>query len=950
MLKRAVAVCVAAVTAASVLAGGPCGEWDGRLARVPAFDGGSGSGVQWDPDGNGPLPPGIVIAGTMSLQDSDEPVERLALWDGSGWRALGTFNAFVSVVTTWDPDGPGGQPARLIAGGQFTVVDGVQVNHVALYDGASWHALGTGLGSSFSDIVNALESWDPDGSGPLPPKLVAAGLFVSAGGNSVNNIASWDGTAWHALGSGTDEFVKVLTSWDSDGPGPLATELIAGGNFTVAGGVAAVNVARWNGVSWQSMGSIFPQSGTVNALHSWDVDGPGPAQAGLYASAEYVPTPGVLVKAIAFFAQTEWFQLELNTDLRVLSFASWDPDGPGPAQRLLAVGGASTRPQLGPIELLLVWDGVEWAPPGAGILGTASVSELLVVDPDGAGPLGDELIAIGGFTQAGGQPIERVARWDRSSWTPLAPGPQGPVRSLTAWDPDAAGPLPPRLVAGGTFLRERDSIVNRVAQWDGDEWLAVGSGFNAGVNALMTIDPDGGGPLESELIAGGSFTASDATVLSRVARWAGGAWQPQGFGVSNAVRSMAAWDPDGGGSIPDRLTIAGDFMNAAGPFGNHVVRWNGTSWQAIGTGLPDDAYAVCAWDADGDGPQGAALFAGGDFNEFFEVGDYLQRSTGGNWVEVGGNLNGDVLALTTWDPDGNGPLVEQLIAGGAFTVAAGVGVNGVARWDGAMWHALGGGVAGGAADVYAVASFDPDDGGPLAPVLVVGGEFVTAGGVTVNNIAMWDGAMWHALGEGTNDAVRAVAVWDPDGAGPTPGQLVIGGDFTEVDGRAERYVALWTTLGPEITDQPDDRLLEAGAGTTIAVRARNGSVMYEWRKDGVALVDGPQPSGSFIALVDRPTMFVYGAQVEDSGAYECFVSNQCGGLLSDPAVVTVTPPPPSCGGDANGDDVVDGADLSVLLGQFGQSVVPGTGADFNGDGAVDGADLSVLLFRFGTAC
>ncbi len=58
-------------------------------------------------------------------------------------------------------------------------------------------------------------------------------------------------------------------------------------------------------------------------------------------------------------------------------------------------------------------------------------------------------------------------------------------------------------------------------------------------------------------------------------------------------------------------------------------------------------------------------------------------------------------------------------------------------------------------------------------------------------------------------------------------------------------------------------------------------------------------------------------------------------------------PPPACPGDANGDFLVDGADLSVLLSQFGQSVIPGSGGDLNGDGSVDGADLSVLLSNFG---
>jgi len=61
-------------------------------------------------------------------------------------------------------------------------------------------------------------------------------------------------------------------------------------------------------------------------------------------------------------------------------------------------------------------------------------------------------------------------------------------------------------------------------------------------------------------------------------------------------------------------------------------------------------------------------------------------------------------------------------------------------------------------------------------------------------------------------------------------------------------------------------------------------------------------------------------------------------------------PGPVCPGDTNGDSLVNGADLSVLLGQFGQSVPASTGADFNGDGLVNGADLSVLLAGFGESC
>ena len=48
---------------------------------------------------------------------------------------------------------------------------------------------------------------------------------------------------------------------------------------------------------------------------------------------------------------------------------------------------------------------------------------------------------------------------------------------------------------------------------------------------------------------------------------------------------------------------------------------------------------------------------------------------------------------------------------------------------------------------------------------------------------------------------------------------------------------------------------------------------------------------------------------------------------------------PSNPADLNGDGVVDGADMGILLGAWGTS---GPG-DLNGDGTVDGADVGLLL-------
>lgn len=71
-----------------------------------------------------------------------------------------------------------------------------------------------------------------------------------------------------------------------------------------------------------------------------------------------------------------------------------------------------------------------------------------------------------------------------------------------------------------------------------------------------------------------------------------------------------------------------------------------------------------------------------------------------------------------------------------------------------------------------------------------------------------------------------------------------------------------------------------------------------------------------------------GAPVVDMGAFE-----------------TQAPPPPACPADVNADGTVDGADLGLLVGNWG-----GSGAgDIDATGSVDGADLGLLLSAWG-AC
>jgi agmatine/peptidylarginine deiminase len=94
--------------------------------------------------------------------------------------------------------------------------------------------------------------------------------------------------------------------------------------------------------------------------------------------------------------------------------------------------------------------------------------------------------------------------------------------------------------------------------------------------------------------------------------------------------------------------------------------------------------------------------------------------------------------------------------------------------------------------------------------------------------------------------------------------------------------------------------------------------------------------GNFVAADGTVRFMVYAERVADE-------------TFHDYAAVTVTSitPAPACPGDFDGGGLVDGADLGVLLAQWG--ACPGCQPDLNGDGLVDGADLGVLLAGWG-AC
>jgi len=770
-------------------------EPDDTVRATAVFDDGSG--------------PALFVGGSFRTVAS-----HIAKWDGTSWSPLtdattgeeGTSDDVFSLAVYDDGGGP-----ALYAGGSFSTAGGVDANNIARWDGTNWTPLtdaGTGeegMGG-FGAFVFALTVHD-DGGGPA---LYAGGQFGSAGAVTASGIAKWDGTNWTPLtdaGSGeegTDSQVRSLAAWD-DGTG---TALYVGGNFQAAGGVMANRIARWDGSNWSPLTDAGTgqqgMSDDVLALAVYD-DGGGEA---LYAGGDFTTAAGMTARRIARWDGSNWTALadagtgEEGTSGSVEALVVYD-DGGGAA---LYVGGQYIVAGGMAISNIARWDGTNWSPlinASTGQEGTGSAVRTLSVFDAGEGV---SLFAGGLFTSAGGQTVSRIGRWDGTDWTGLTDmgmdrqGLNGAVHALAVYDDGGGGAL----YAGGEFTRAGGVTASHIARWDGNGWTPLVDagtgqqglgGFSPAVFALAVYD-DGGGP---GLYAGGEFDDAGGVAASNIARWDGTNWTPLADaggdeGTTGDVLALTVYD-DGGGP---GLYAGGNFFRAGAAVVSDIARWDGTSWAPLadaGTGEVGVDFGPVAALAAYDEGSGPALFVGGDISSAGGMtATNIARWDGVNWTtltEAGTGQEGiddEVHALAVYD-DGSGP---GLYASGQFTSAGGVTADRIARWDGANWTPLtdagtGDQGTGGALESLAVY----DDGGGDA--LYAAGQFFTAGGVTAWGVARWDGTNWSALADtdtgqqGISAVVHALAAY-----GDEEPVLYAGGDFFEAGGRTSAFIGAYS--------------------------------------------------------------------------------------------------------------------------------------------------------------
>ena len=361
---------------------------------------------------------------------------------------------------------------------------------------------------------------------------------------------------------------------------------------------------------------------------------------------------------------------------------------------------------------------------------------------------GNDLIAAGFFTVAGGVPARYIAKWDGTSWSALGGGTNHTVNALAM--------IGDSLFAGGGFTIAGEVSANYVAKWDGHSWSALGAGKDSPVFALAV---DG----NNLYVGGGGLHRLSVVCLRSLHVGRGASWSVLGGSLesgdahSATVLSLAV--------IGDDLYAGGDFISAGSVYACNIAKWNGKSWEPLGYGAQfpsDELPGVKALAVSGND-----LFVGGAFRRVDLVNaSCIAKWNGASWSALSGGIGAgeSVLSLAVSGSD--------IYLGGSFESVGGISALNVAKWDGASWSALGSGIYG---PVHALAVSGTD--------VFAAGEFNRAGGAEANNIAKWDGSKWSALGRGVNRFALALAVSGSD--------LYVGGAFMNAGELNANRIAKW---------------------------------------------------------------------------------------------------------------------------------------------------------------
>lgn len=693
---------------------------------------------------------------------------------------------------------------KVVICGSFRSIGGVVRNRIARLDdgGLVDHTFGSGLaGANGSVFAVAIQG---DG------KVLIGGDFTSVNGVARSRIARLNSDGTLDMGFG-DELADLNGSVralavQSDG------RVVIGGMFTSVNGVAHHRIARLHGDGMLDTSFGSGLAGGDAAVYTVAVQSDGKVLIGGEFSSVNDTESHRIARLDSDGTLDTGFVSGLAEAINRVSALALQSDG-----GIIIGGNFNTSLYSVPGNVArLKSDGTLDMTFGSGLAGANfSVSAVALQS-------GGKVLIGGVFTTVNGAVRGRIARLnsdgtlDASFGSGLA-GANGTV-SAVAVRSDGG------IIIGGTLTLVNGFSRSRIARLNSDGTLDMvfGNamrGANGSISAVA-VQSDG------KVLIGGDFTTINGMTRNRIARLNRDGTLESDFGnwltgVNGTVYSVAV-QSDG------KVLIGGGFTTVNGTTRNCLARLNsdGTLDTAFGNGLAGANGIVRKVSVQSDGK---VLICGG-----FTIVNGTTRSRLAR-LNSDGTLDTTFAEMPTGADLGVNAMAVQgdgkVLIGGRFSSVSGAPPLGIARFnsDGALDTSFGAGMTG--ADDTVTAMALQSDG-----KVIVGGLFVSVNGSARGRIARLegDGTLDAGFGNGlagANNNVLAVAVQGD-------GKVLIGGNFTTVNGVARNYIArlnsdgtLDTSFGNglggasgsvfAVVVQDDGKVLIGGFFTTVNGTPRN---------------------------------------------------------------------------------------------------------------------------------
>ena len=314
------------------------------------------------------------------------------------------------------------------------------------------------------------------------------GNFENASANSTADfIARWNGASWEGIGSnGAGESIFDCDTSNCDFIDLVIApndDIFVSGFFTLAGQSDPISIAKWDGTTWTAVGNepVY--------IRGMAVDNEGH----LVVTGDFENLSGVPeADYIAKWDGDSWLALGSNGTGDGFLNAMGYLITAGSNSSLYVSGEFTDVAGIVGNDYIAKWNGSNWESIGEHVIDGDEVDLLassLLVDSTS----GTDVLYVGGSLSWEDHEDLQVAKWDGTAWSALeGDSPlDGYVNSL-AQAPTGA------LVAVGQFGWRNEYSYSSIASWDGKSWRPLGSDDAYLTSVVVTSD--------SRLIVGGSFS------------------------------------------------------------------------------------------------------------------------------------------------------------------------------------------------------------------------------------------------------------------------------------------------------------------------------------------------------------------------------------------------------------------------------------------------------------